>query len=202
MSIFLNRKSVRNYDENFKIPRNELNEMLELALRAPSSMNLQPTRMIVVESKEAKDKIRPHMFGNILQLDTSSAFIILATDLNKFETGIKVFNDSEHLGFLSKEVADRQRSIIIERNEKYSKEKIINEGHLDAGLLAMQLMLVAKEYGYDTCPIAGFNKKTILSALNINDENLQPVLIVSLGRAKEAGYDSYRIGLDDAVKYY
>ena len=66
----------------------------------------------------------------------------------------------------------------------------------------MQLMLVAKEYGYDTCPIAGFNKQTILSALNIEDENLQPILIVSLGKAKDPGYDSYRIGLDDAVKYY
>src|SRR5690554_3704840 len=202
MSIFLNRKSVRNYDENFKIPKEELNEILNLALRAPSSMNLQPTRMIVVESKEAKEKIKPHMLGNILQLDTSSAFIIIATDLNKFKKGIKVFNDSEHLGFLPKEVADRQKSIIIERDEKYSKNKIINEGHLDAGLLAMQLMLVAKEYGYDTCPIAGFNKKTILSALDINDKNLLPVLIVSLGKAKEPGYNSYRISLDDAVKFY
>lgn len=202
MSLFLNRKSVRNYDENFKIPRNELNEMLELALRAPSSMNLQPTRMIVVESKEAKEKIKPHMFGNILQLDTSSAFIIIATDLNKFETGIKVFSDSEHLGFLPKEVANRQKDIIKERNNNYNKARILNEGYLDGGLLAMQLMLVAKEYGYDTCPIAGFNKQTILSALNIEDENLQPILIVSLGKAKDAGYDSYRISLDDAVKYY
>lgn len=202
MSVFLNRKSVRNYDKFFKITTEELNEMLTIALRAPSSMNLQPTRMLVVQSEEAKEKIRPHLIGNQLQLDTASALIILATDTNKFISGIEIFNEAEKQGFIPKDVADRQRQIIGERHRSYQIDKTLNEGHLDAGLLAMQLMLVAKEYGYDTCPIAGFRKDTILSALDITDDNLYPVLIVSIGKAKEPGYNSYRLDVKDVVKYY
>lgn len=48
-------------------------------------MNLQPTRLIVVQSDETKALIRPSMYGNLTQLDTSSAFILVATDLDKFE---------------------------------------------------------------------------------------------------------------------
>ena len=202
MSVFLNRKSVRNYDKFFKITTKELNEILTIALRAPSSMNLQPTKMLVVQSEEAKEKIRPHLLGNQLQLDTASALIILATDTNKFISGIEIFNEAEKQGFIPKDVADRQRQIIGERHRSYQIDKILNEGHLDAGLLAMQLMLVAKEFGYDTCPIAGFKKETILSALDITDDNLYPVLIVSIGKAKEPGYNSYRLNVKDVVKYY
>lgn len=202
MSIFLNRKSVRSYDENYKISKLELEEMLELTLKAPSSMNLQPTRMLVIESNEAKEKIKPHMFGNLLQVDTSSQLVLFVTRLDKFEVGLDVFNQSEELGFLPRDVADHQRNIIKNRNENYQIEKVINEGHLDTGLQAMQFMLVAKQYGYDTCAIGGFNKDTILSALNIKDDNLLPVLMVSIGKAKEPGFNSFRLSVEDTVEYF
>lgn len=37
---------------------------------------------------EAKALIKPSMYGNLTQLDTSSAFIIVATDLDKFDKGV------------------------------------------------------------------------------------------------------------------
>lgn len=201
MSIFLDRKSIRHYDKNYKIPKEELNSILKLALRAPSSMNLQPTKLLVIQSNEAKEKIRPAMLGNHLQLDTSSAFILVLTDLNKFVTGKAVFKNSYDAGILSKDVYNRQLSIIEERNKNYPLESIVKEGFLDAGLVAMQLMLVAKDRGYDTCPIGGFNKESVLKTLGIENENLMPVVIISLGKALEKGYDSYRSDLNDVVKF-
>ena len=202
MSIFLNRKSVRVYDENFKIPQDELNEILNITLRAPSSGNLQPTKFIVVKSSEAKDKIRPHMYGNLAQLNSSSAFIILTTDLNKYESGIKLFNKAEELGLVPSAVAERQRKSFKERNESFDLTTVTNTNYLDAGLIAMQLMLVAKDFGYDTCAIGGFNKETILKALNIEEPNTKPVLIVSIGKAKAPGFETYRRPLEDSVKYF
>lgn len=55
-------------------------------------MNLQPNRLVVVESKEAKAKIKDAMYGNLLQLESSSAFIIITTNLNKFEDGNHIFD--------------------------------------------------------------------------------------------------------------
>ncbi len=201
MSLFLKRKSVRKYDENYKIPRDELNTILKTTLRAPSSMNLQPTRLLVIESDEAKEKIRPALYGNQIQLDTSSAFILVLTNLNKFEVGKNIFKNSHSEGFLPENVFEKQMSIINDRKKTYPIEKTIQEGFLDAGLLAMQLMLVAKDHGYDTCAIGGFNKETILDTLEIDNKDLMPVLIISLGKAAEAGFDSYRLDLEDVVKF-
>ena len=50
--IALNRKSIRRYDENVKISREEILTMLDEANRAPSSVNLQPWRYVVVDTKE------------------------------------------------------------------------------------------------------------------------------------------------------
>lgn len=203
MNIFNDRRSVRIYDETYKINRSELEEILKLAYRAPSLMNLQPTRFIVVESQEGKDLIRPSIFdGNEKQLDTSSAMIIIATDLNKFESGLDVFNKAEEQGFVPSDVADKQRELINQLNENHPKELIIRENNFDAGLVAMQLMLVAKEYGYDTCPMGGFDRETILTNLGINDPNLLPISVISIGKAKEPGFKSFRHNLNDVTTFY
>ena len=54
--ILNNRKSVKVFDDQFKIPREEMDEMIQKATKAPSSVNMQPWRFLVVESDEGKDK--------------------------------------------------------------------------------------------------------------------------------------------------
>lgn len=201
MSIFLERKSVRHYDDTYKIPRKELEEILTKTLRAPSSMNLQPTRMVVVETKAAKDKIRASLYGNHLQLDTSSAFIVLFTDLKKYDHATRIFENSVKDGFIPRDVADRQLELMKTLEKNVDLERLYKEGYIDGALLAMQLMLVAKSYGYDTCPIGGYNKDTIASAVGLDSDIYKPVLIISLGRAKEPGFDSYRLNVDDVTTF-
>ena len=49
-----------------------MNEMIAKATKAPSSVNMQPWRFVVVESDEAKAKLRPLIQFNTNQNDTSS----------------------------------------------------------------------------------------------------------------------------------
>lgn len=200
MSILTTRKSIRNYDENFKIERSELEEILKIASRAPSSQNLQPTRVVVIESIEGKNKVRNTLYGNESQLDTSSAFMVLFTDTLKYEMTEKIFSQSVNLGLMPKEVMNRQLSMFDEVKGKLTLDQITKTGILDAGLFGMQLMLTAKEFGYDTCPIGGFNKSTINEAIGI-DSRYVPVLIISIGKAAEDGYESLRLPLEEIVTY-
>ena len=52
--IITSRRSVRVYDPSVKISREEMTEILEEATLAPSSVNLQPWRFLVVDSPEGK----------------------------------------------------------------------------------------------------------------------------------------------------
>lgn len=40
--VLNSRKSVKVFDENYKIPREEMDEIITKATKAPSSVNMQP----------------------------------------------------------------------------------------------------------------------------------------------------------------
>ncbi|MFN3634075.1 nitroreductase family protein, partial [Exiguobacterium profundum] len=71
--VMLGRKSIRVYDENVKISQLEMLQMIEEATTAPSSVNMQPWRFVVVESPEAKETLKPLIRFNVRQNDTSAA---------------------------------------------------------------------------------------------------------------------------------
>jgi nitroreductase len=80
-------------------------------------------------------------------------------------------------------------------------ESIEREGLIDCGLVAMQLMIVARFHGYDTCPIGGFERDKINDALDYDKSRFKPVMIVSIGKAKEAGKKTFRLPLKDTITY-
>ena len=67
---------------------------------------------------------------------------------------------------------------------------------IDASLAAMQLMLSARAHGYDTNPIGGFEADQIAAAFDLDPERFVPVMVLSLGKAAEVGYDSVRLAAD------
>lgn len=198
MSIFETRKSIRKYNSNYKISDNELNEMLNLSFRAPSSMNLQPTRVLLVSSLEDKELLRSALYGNNIQLDTSSHMIIVLSNLNKFKIAKETFTKANKDGLMPDDVLEKQIKNANYVENLLSAEKVKLDNYLDAGLFSMQFMLVAKEFGYDTCPIGGFNPTKIQEIFNL-ENNLEPILIISIGKSDELGHDSHRLNLDDLI---
>lgn len=57
----------------------------------------------------------------------------------------------------------------------------------------MQLMLVARAHGYDTNAIGGFEADQLAEAFDLDPERYVPVLILSIGKAADAGYESFRL---------
>ena len=80
MEIVKGRRSIRVYDENVKISKEEMTQILEEATTAPSSLNLQPWRFVVIDSAEGKETLLPLASFNRRQVETSSAVIALFAD--------------------------------------------------------------------------------------------------------------------------
>ncbi|MBU1142923.1 MAG: nitroreductase family protein [Firmicutes bacterium] len=201
MSKLTERRSIRKYDPTIKITKAEMIEILEKTNRAPSSMNMQPWRYFVVESKEAKEKLRPILYGNQLQLDTSAAMICIFTDLKKYEYAEKIYDKAVEAGLMPIEVKEKQLRNIANMIPTLSEEGIEKGGLIDSGLAAMQLMHVAREHGYETCSIGGFRHDQIANALGIDSKRYKPVMIVSIGKALEEGYPSVRLDVEDVTTW-
>lgn len=197
MNNKLERRSIRQYDPNVKIKKDEMIQMLSDATRAPSSMNMQPWRFAVVETKEGKERLKSVLYGNQLQLDTSSAMIVIFTDLKKYDYAEKIYDQAVNASLMPIEVRNKQLTNITNMVPTLSPDKIEKGGLLDSGLVAMNLMNVAKLYGYDTCPIGGFKHEKIAAAVDLDPERYIPVLIVSIGKAAENGHPSVRLPIEE-----
>lgn len=201
MSKLTERRSIRIYDPNVKISKDEMTEILEKATRAPSSMNMQPWRFIVVESNDAKERLRPTLYGNINQLETSAAMIVILNDLKKYEYAEKIYDKAVEAGVMPIEVREKQLRSISNMVNTVSLDRLEKTGLIDGGLVAMQLMLIAREYGYDTCSIGGFRHEMLVKALGLDEERYKPVMIVSIGKKAEDGYRSVRLDINDITTW-
>ena len=199
--ITFGRKSVRYYDETYKISHEEMLEMIQEAATAPSSVNLQPWRFIVVESEEEKSKLKPLIRFNQLQNDTSSAMVLFFGDMKCYELGEEIYDQAVAEGKMPKEVRDEQLAAIIPYYESFSESKMNDVIKIDTSLVAMQFMLVARAHGYETNPIGGFEEDQLAEAFGLDKERYVPVMIVSIGKEKEAGYESVRLSADKITEF-
>lgn len=195
------RRSIRVYDPEVKISKQEMHELLEEATMAPSSLNLQPWRFLVIESEEGKETLKGLAKFNQRQVETSAAVIAVFVDMQSVETTQEIYDLAVEKGVMPADVRDRQVPAIQGMLKDIPKERLKTMNFLDAGLAAMQIMLSAQARGYATNPIGGFDKDHIAEAYGLDKERFEAVMLISIGKAAEEGYQSVRLPIDDLAKW-
>lgn len=198
--VIKERHSVRKYDPSFKISQEEIKSMLAEATLAPSSSNLQPWRFIVVQDEETKKELRA-IANNQEQVETASAVIAILGDKEMYKSVEKVYKSAFEAGYID-EVS--MRRIIDGTNRLYptAPEEVRKQiASYDAGLISMQLMLIAKDRGYDTVPMGGFNKQQFVEEFNV-DERYFPIILIAVGKAAQPAHQTTRLPLEDVLIDY
>ncbi|MDH2333864.1 MULTISPECIES: nitroreductase family protein [Paenibacillus] len=199
--IALGRRSVKVYDPSVKISREEMTEILTEATRAPSSINLQPWRFLVIDSPEGKATLAPLARFNQRQVETSSAVIAVFGDLNNFDNFEQIFGEAVELGYMPKDIKEMQQEKVAAHfaalDPVVNKETVL----IDGGLVSMQLMLVARAHGYDTNAIGGFEKDQIAEAFGLEKDRYVPVMLISMGKGINDGHPSTRLPIDQIAQW-
>ncbi|MGE7835666.1 nitroreductase family protein [Viridibacillus arvi] len=199
--IVYGRRSIKKYDPTVKISREEMSEILTQATKAPSSINMQPWRFVVIDSEEGKAILAPLSKFNKDKVLSSSAVIAVFADLNNIDYAEEIYSKAVELGYMPQEVKELQLNAFKPLYEKMSYEKMKDTVMLDAGLVSMQLMLVARAYGYDTNAIGGYEKDLIAEAYGLDKDRYIPVMLISIGKAINDGFQSYRLPVDTITKW-
>ncbi|MDT2829063.1 MAG: nitroreductase family protein [Carnobacterium sp.] len=199
--IMLNRRSVRMYDKNVKITHQEMLDILRETVTAPSAVNLQPWRFVVVESDEGKNKLKPLIRFNQQQNETSAAMVLFFGDLRPQEYANKIYDQAVAEGKMPQEVHDQQLSSIIPYYDALTKEEMTNVVKIDTSIAAMQFMNVARAHGYDTNPMTGFEADQLAEAFDLDPERFVPVMMISIGKAEVAGYESVRLDPENITTF-
>jgi nitroreductase len=195
--ILEGRRSIRQYDPKVSISREEMLEMLNEAAKAPSSVNMQPWRFLIVQSEEGRATLKPLIRFNKRQNKSSSAMIVVFGDMRCYEYADRIYTESAEKGIMPKLMAKTQLSVIVPTYRKYDRAKMNDVVKIDSSLFAMQFMLVARSHGYDTNPIGGFEEDRIAEAFGLDAERYVPVLIMSIGKADSEGHTSFRLPAEE-----
>ncbi|MFK4055737.1 nitroreductase family protein [Staphylococcus warneri] len=199
--VLKGKKSVKVFDTEYKISHEEMDEMIQKATKAPSSVNMQPWRIMVVDSDEGKEKILPSFGMNSRQVNTSSAMIIVFGDLKNYEKAEQIYSDAVSKKHMTEEIKDKMLSWVLPHYKGLSREGMKDIVNIDSSLMAMQFMLVAKSHGYDTNPIGGFDKANIADVLGLDSERFVPVVAIAVGKGAQEAHDSVRLPLEDVRQY-
>lgn len=200
-TIVTGRRSIREYDPSVKISKEEMTEILQQAMLAPSSLNLQPWRFLVIDTPEGKEKLGPLAMFNKRQVETSSAVIAVFVDMNSSEYIEPIYSKAVEQGLMPEDVKEKQAAAYKEMLGALPEEKLREMNLIDAGLVSMQLMLVARAHGYDTNPIGGYDKARIAETFGMDSGRYYPVMLVSIGKAANEGRPSVRLEVEDVTRW-
>jgi putative NAD(P)H nitroreductase len=173
------RRSAMNFVEGIRIPQAELEEMFSYARLAPSAYNLQHAQYKVIADEKLKEEIRSGAYGQY-KIHSASAVIVVLGDMHAYKQAPEIYGGLKMLGAMTQDQYDAQIESINSAyigNETFQREEAIR----NASLSAMQLMLIAKDKGWDTCPMIGFDPEAIKATLQL-PENLVPVMLVTIGK--------------------
>ncbi|RUR98114.1 Dihydropteridine reductase [Bacillus velezensis] len=113
----------------------------------------------------------------------------------------EIYSKAVEMGYMPQEVKDRQLKGLTAHFEKLPTQENRETILIDAGLVSMQIMLTARTHGYDTNPIGGYDKENIAEVFGLKKERYIPVMLLSIGKAAEEGFVSYRLPIEKIAQW-
>jgi len=186
------RRSVKSFDPHHKMTQAEIDQLMSLTMLSPTAFNIQNWRFVLVTDAVLRHQIRS-VSWNQAQVEEASLLIVLTADLKAWEK-----QPERYWKNAPKAASDILVPMIghyYANNDQLQRD----EGMRSCGMAAMTIMLAAKEMGYDTCPMDGFDFDAVGKLLNLPADHT-PAMFVVVGKAlKEAQPRSGQLAMNEVV---
>ncbi len=163
------------------IPENILEQLIELTIAAPSSYNLQPWRIVLVDDPEKRAALTAASW-NQAQIATAPVTFVFAVSLHGWEKTLEhTIQTAADLGAWSEKTAAFFRSTIPgfqnglgERRREYAIK--------DALIAATHLALAAESLGLNSCFMNGWKEEAVKEVIGAKDNpDIAIALLMPIG---------------------
>ena len=168
------RRAIKTYDTTHQLSREEKDELLQLAMLAPSAFNLQHVRLVEVSDPQLRQQIREAGW-NQAQMTDAAMLVVVCAQVDSWEKNVRRVWDGA-----PQEVQDYMAGAI----DNYYRDKPQvqrDEVMRSCGLMAQTLMLAARGKGLDSCPMDGFDFDAVGRLINLPDNHVIG-LMVAVGK--------------------
>jgi nitroreductase len=186
------RRAVKHFDPDHEMTDEEKTKLLEAAIQAPTSFNIQHWRFVVVDDPELRKQIR-EVGNNQAQITDASMLIIMTADVGAWQK-----EPGRYWANAPKEVADLLVNWMGPFHD--GREQLQRDEAMRSIGMAMQtLMLAAKSMGYESCPMIGYDFDKVAEMINLPDDHcIGPLVVVGKG-VKEPWPKPGQLPLDEVV---
>ena len=188
------RRSVKAFDPQHRMSEQEINQLMSLAMLSPTAFNIQNWRFVLVTDPVLRQQIRAASW-NQAQVEEATLLIVLTADLNAWAK-----QPERYWKNAPKAASDVLVPMIgqyYQNNDQVQRDEAMRS----CGMAATTLMLAAKEMGYDTCPMDGFDFAAVSKLLNLPADHI-PSMFVVVGKAlKAAAPRGGQLAMDEVVVY-
>uniref|UniRef100_E6QL31 Protein drgA n=1 Tax=mine drainage metagenome TaxID=410659 RepID=E6QL31_9ZZZZ len=168
------RRAVKQFDPDYKLTKQQQDELLELAMQAPTAFNLQHWRLVVVEDMELRRQIRAVAWDQS-QIADASMLVILTADLKSWE---------KNAARVWKDAPGPVGEFMIPAIDGYYRNKPQvqrDEAMRSCGIVGQTLMLAARGMGLDSCPMDGFDFDAVGRLIHLPEDHVI-AFIVTIGK--------------------
>lgn len=159
------RYATKKYDKNKKISDKDWQTILEAARLTPSSLGLEPWKILLIKSDEIKEDLRPMSWGAVKSLDGASHFVIILARKN-------VTYDSPYVKHISEDVRGHEydvNSAFAQKLKDYQEHDadlntprtLFDWASKQTYILLENMLMTAAALDIDSCPIEGFDHEKV-----------------------------------------
>jgi len=171
------RRAVKAFDPGHKMTGQETERLLSLAMLAPTAFNIQNWRFVLLRDPALRQQVRALAWDQA-QVTDASLLIVLCADLKAWEK-----KPARYWRHVQKPVQDFMLPAI--RQYYAGREQVQrDEAMRSCGIAAMTLMLAAKEMGYDSCPMDGFDFDAVGKLINLPQDHAI-AMFVAIGKGSK-----------------
>lgn len=174
------RRAVKSFDPDHRLTQAEIDRLMGLAMLAPTAFNIQNWRFVLVTDPALRQQIRAVAWGQA-QVTDASLLIILTADLKAWE------KEPRRYWRLANKPAQDFMVPAIDQYYRGRDQVQRDEAMRSCGIAAQTLMLAAKEMGYDTCPMDGFDFDAVGKLIKLPEDHAI-AQFVAVGKAVQPAY--------------
>lgn len=169
------RRAVKHYDPDHLFSSGEVDAIISSAMLSPTSYNIQHWRFVHVTDAAIRQQIREAAWDQA-QITDASMLLVLCADLKAWERQPERY---------WRNAPEETRNTMVQMLSDFyrGKEELQrDEAMRSIGIAAQTIMLTAKDMGYDSCPMIGFDSDAVAEIINLPEDHVIGMLI-SVGKA-------------------
>jgi len=172
------RRSVKGFDPQHQMTDTEIERLMSLAMLSPTAFNIQNWHFVLARDPELRKQVRAVAWDQA-QVTDASLLVILTADLDSWQ---------KQPARYWKDAPQAVSDYLVPAIGQYygGKDQVQrDEAMRSCGMAAMTLMLAAKEMGYDTCPMDGFDFDAVGKLINLPDDHVVSMFVAIGKKARE-----------------